>query len=221
MTPETPLQRAPLREQIYSILRERILTGAIAPGQSVKDVQVAESLGASRTPVREALVRLTAEGLLINSVGRGFRAPPLVRRDVEEAHPLLTAFEPLALELCPPIKAAQLKQLEAITKRAQRAKGDAVLLNELDSRWHQTLIAGCPNGRLLKYIEEQRDTLRRYELAHLRERGEIAPSLTEHRAIAEAERIGERATSIQLLTHHWSRGHDELLARLPEEENEC
>lgn len=221
MSPTTPLQRAPLREQIYTILREQILNGEIAPGESVKDVQVAEALGASRTPVREALVRLTSEGLLVNAVGRGFRAPPLRRQDLEEAHPLLTALEPMALGLCPPLKGAQLKRLEEICQRMERARGKPAQLNELDSRWHQALIEGCPNARLLKYVEEQRDTLRRYELAHLQAEVDIAPSLIDHRAIAEAEGRGERDRAVQLLTQHWTRGRDELLARLPDEEEEC
>jgi DNA-binding GntR family transcriptional regulator len=220
MAPETPLQRVPLREQIHAILRERILTGEIAPGEIVKDVHVAEALGASRTPVREALVRLTSEGMLINAVGRGFRAPPLVRRDVEEAHPLIVLFEPMALDLSPPLRPARLKRLDELCKRMDRITADPVQQNALDSLWHQTLIEDCPNRRLLKYIEEQRDTLRRYELAHLREFGDEQLSSNDHREIAAAERNGERAVASRLLTEHWNRGRDELLARIPAEEQE-
>ena len=167
MTHSSSIERLPLREQIYEILRERILNGEIAPNECVRDTQVAKHLGASRTPVREALVRLTSEGLLLNYVGRGFHAPPLEAREVEEAHPLMLSLEPLALENSPSCTPARVKQLEALTLRMEKAAGQAVKLNALDDQWHRTLIAGCPNGRLQKYIEELRNTLRRYELAHL------------------------------------------------------
>jgi DNA-binding GntR family transcriptional regulator len=212
------LQRVPLRQQIYAILRERIVKGEIAPGETVKDVQTAASLGASRTPVREALVRLTSEGMLLNLVGRGFRVPPLERREVEEAHPLLTHLEPLALASAPACSAKRARELERLTKRMQKAAGDASKLNDLDSQWHRTLIEGCINARLHRYIEELRDTLRRYELAHLNHNEDMHQSIDDHRAIAAAEATGDRETSIRLLTEHWQRARGELLARLNDED---
>jgi DNA-binding GntR family transcriptional regulator len=219
MSPEPQLKRVLLHEQVYSILRERIVSGEIAPGESVKDGQVALSLGASRTPVREALVRLTSEGLMLNAVGRGFRAPPLLRQDVLDAHPLLTSLEPMALAAAGACSAARYKQLEKLNLRMERAAGKPQLLNELDSQWHRCLIGNCPNARLLKYVEELRDVLRRYELAHLDQSEGLQPSTSEHAAIAEAEATGERGRALELLTDHWQRGRDELLARVPGEES--
>jgi len=218
METKPTLERLPLRQQIYEILRERILCGELSPGDAVRDVQIAASLGASRTPVREALVRLTSEGLLHNWVGRGFRVPPLLRSEVEEAHPLMTSLEPLALGLAPPASAARLKRLETLTHRMQRAAGNPIALNDLDAQWHRCLIEGCPNARLHKYIEELRDVLRRYELAHLSQGEDMQRSLGEHRAIAQAEADRDRKSSTRLLQEHWLRGRDELLARITDED---
>jgi len=219
METKSALERRPLRQQIYEILRERILCGELSPGEAVRDVSIAAALGSSRTPVREALVRLTAEGLLHNWVGRGFRVPPLVRSEVEEAHPLVTTLEPLALGLAPPASATRLKRLEALTLRMERSAGNPIALHELDAQWHRCLIEGCPNARLHKYIEELRDVLRRYELAHLSQGEAMHGSLQEHRAIAQAEADQDRVRSTRLLQEHWLRGRSELLARITDEDS--
>jgi len=221
MSSPAQLSRLPLRQQIYVILRERIVNGELAPGTSVRDAQVAEALGASRTPVREALVRLTSEGMLLNLVGRGFRVPPLLRSEVEEAHPLLITLEPLALQTSPACSPARAKRLEALSRRMEKAAGKPALLNELDGQWHRCLIEACPNSRLHKYIEELRDTLRRYELAHLMHDESIHSSIDEHRAIATAEGQHDRTLALNLLTSHWQRGRAELLARITDTDESC
>lgn len=212
-----PLERAPLRDRIYDILRESIVQGELAPGATVRDTEIASTLGASRTPVREALVRLTSEHLLANEVGRGFRVPPLERAEVEEAHPLMCAFEPLALRGAAPCSTKQAKRLEALVRKMERPKASARERHGLDANWHRTLIAGSPNARLLRYVEELRDTLRRYELAYLAGVEGMELSAQEHRAIAAAYVDGERERAVQLLTEHWERGRDELLLQLPDE----
>jgi len=164
--------------------------------------------------VRVALVQLTAEGLLENLVGRGFRVPPLLRQAVEEAHPLLTQLEPMALAAAPLCSAKCAKRLEALTQRMERAAGEPQLLLSLDGDWHRCLIEGCGNGRLQRYVEELRDTLRRYELAHLQFAADARLSIDEHRAIAAAEAAQHRESATTLLQQHWQRGRNELLARI-------
>jgi DNA-binding GntR family transcriptional regulator len=217
MTPLLPLHRGPLRDRIYSILRERIVRGELAPGATVRDVQIAESLGASRTPVREALVRLTSEEMLVNLAGRGFRVPPLVRREVREVQPLLQTLECLALETSQTSTPAQADTLAALVRSMQQCADDPRTRHDLDVRWHRCLIERCENQRLHKNVEELRDVLRRYELAHLAGVDDMRHSIAEHRAITTAYVAGQRAQAIILLREHWQRGHDELLALLPEE----
>ena len=122
MADPAPLQRAPLRERIYAVVRERIVRGELGPGAAVRDGEVAEALGASRTPVREALVRLSSEGMLESPVGRGFRVPALDAREVVETHPLLESLEPLALETSPPAtKARSPAPVRMMTRTSSRS----------------------------------------------------------------------------------------------------
>jgi len=217
MAPPAPLLRSPLRARIHAVVREQIVRGELAPGAPVRDAELAAALGASRTPVREALVQLASEGLLISHAGRGFEVPPLSRREVEEAQPLISALEPLALQGAPPPTRAQERELERLARRMAGRVADAARWNELDTAWHRCLIARCPNARLLRYIEELRDVLRRYELAYLSGLDDMQLSATEHRAIAAAFAAGERERAVSLLRAHWQRGEDELLSVIPEE----
>ena len=217
MASTEPLERAPLRDRIYDVLRERIVAGGLAPGAIVRDGELAESLGASRTPVREALIRLTAEGLIESRVGRGFRVRPLARREVEELHPLIEALEPLALETSAPCTDAQAAELERLVLAMRDVEADAERRHALDADWHRALIAGCANERLLRYVEEVRGALRRYEKAWLASVGDMELSVDEHRAIAAAFHTGDRPRALSLLRAHWRRGLDELLAIVPKE----
>lgn len=216
----SPIIRAPLRDRICEIVRERIVRGELAPSAAVRDTELAESLGASRTPVREALIRLTAEGLLENLVGRGFRVRALRRQDVEEVYPLLWTLEPLALADAPPFTRKQAAELERITRRMGNQRADAARRHDLDAKWHRCLISGCCNARLLRTIEALRDTIRRYELAYLREVEGMDLSIAEHGAIVAAFAEGDRSRATKLLCKHWRRGKVELLTFLPEETEE-
>ena len=220
MSTSLRLERLPLRERIYTDLRERIVRGELEPGQPVRDFEQADRLGASRTPVREALVRLVGDGLLLSPAGRGFLVPPLTRSEVEQAHPLIETLEPLALSLTPAPTAARTKELDRIVTQMSTSaprKATPKRWNELDARWHRALIADCPNARLLRYIEELRDVLRRYELAYLGGVEDMAQSVEEHRDIAHSFATGRRDRAVRALTDHWQRGKAELLAIIPEE----
>lgn len=217
MPQRTPLDRAPLREQVHRIVRERVVRGDLSPGAPVRDWELAEELELSRTPVREALIRLASEGLLESHAGRGFRVPPLSRHEIEEVHRLIEVFEPLALRMTPDgaRDPAHLAELEQLTERLERAPRTPLQWNALDTAWHRALVAPCSNRRLLRYVEDLRDVLRRYELAYLRGLQGMDLSAREHREIARALSEGDRERACQLLGEHWRRGWDELLSIIP------
>ena len=217
MATNSTLDRAPLRDRIHGVLRTRILRGEIAPGDPVRDTEVAASLGASRTPVREAMVRLAAEGLLQNRVGRGFRVPPLVRSELDEVQPLLARLEPLALELSAPCSRAQARRLDSLLRKLDDREASPEVRHERDADWHRGLIAGCGNPRLLRIVEELRGVLRRYEIAYLRGTAGMQQSLEEHAAIQAAFVNDERERAVALLREHWQRGEAELRQLISEE----
>ena len=90
--------RHPLGDQVYLQLLQRIERGDLPTGSKLRDVAIANELGVSRTPVREALVRLAREGVLSAEPGRGFRLPPMSPAELRDIGSILAALEPLALE---------------------------------------------------------------------------------------------------------------------------
>ncbi|HET7241138.1 MAG TPA: GntR family transcriptional regulator, partial [Gemmatimonadales bacterium] len=105
------LSRAPLRDQVYLDLLQRVQRGTIAPGSRIRDTDIARQLGVSRTPVREALIRLAREGALHAEVGRGFRVRSLATDELREVGAILAVLEPLALDLVPEFSAERLAGL--------------------------------------------------------------------------------------------------------------
>ena len=110
----TPITRRLLREDVYGEVFERIVHGGLTPGMRVRDSAIAADLGVSRTPVREALVRLAEDGFLDADAGRGFRVRALALDEVLDTYPILWTLEGLGLRSSAPLTADQLARLDEI-----------------------------------------------------------------------------------------------------------
>jgi DNA-binding GntR family transcriptional regulator len=207
------IPRRPLRSDVEDAIRERLIQGEIAPGSRLRDTALAAQLGVSRTPVREALVRLAHAGLVDADAGRGFAARALRASEVRDQYPILWTLEVLALRLSPALTPARRARLAAINARL-RAAGSAPLERvALDGEWHRTLVEACPNAPLRAMIEALRARLAVYEHAYAR-RFRVASSTAEHAAIAAALRRGELPAALATLEANWRGTRDRLLAWL-------
>jgi DNA-binding GntR family transcriptional regulator len=211
------IERRPLRDAVYRDLRERIVEGGLPPGTRLRDTALAQELGVSRTPVREALVRLTHDGFVEADTGRGFTVRALQVADIESAYPILWTLESLALSLCPPFTETQLATLARINRRLERADQTPAERLAIDTEWHAALLAQCPNSRLLEMIASLKEFLAVYEFAYAR-RQTVATSLTEHAAILDALRNNDVARAQRALEQNWRGTLEQLkpwLASLP------
>lgn len=208
------ITRAPLRDQVYLDILQRIQRGSIAPGTRIRDAELAGELGVSRTPVREALIRLAREGALDADVGRGFRVSRLDPVELQEAGTILAELEPLALELVPDFPPHRLDRLAAIARRLEQTRGDIDACIELDDEWHRTLLEQCPNRRLLGLIETLRQTPRRYLRHYLKQAGRLSLSTVHHGRIAAALARGDRPAARELLQRRWRKGLEEVVSAL-------
>ena len=206
------LSRAPLRDQVYLDLLQRVQRGSITPGTRIRDTDIAKQLGVSRTPVREALIRLAREGTLEAEVGRGFRVRSLATDELREVGAVLAVLEPLALDLVPDFPAERLAGLAAVARRLEQTRGDIDACIELDDEWHRLLLSDCPNRRLLTLIETLRQTPRRYLRHYLQQAGRVSLSTVHHGRIAEALRQGDRAAARALLERRWTKGLEEIVS---------
>ncbi|MET9001651.1 GntR family transcriptional regulator [Amycolatopsis sp. NPDC004169] len=186
-------ERQPLaatRQRVREELRERILTGRLRPGDRLVERELAEDLGVSRVPVREAIRSLEAEGFLVVQSPRRVVVRQLARVDVEELFDVREALEGLAAGLAASrASAAELKRLERALADAARAtaRGDAARITVLNSRFHDEIVAIAGNALLTTMLQPLEGRLR-----WLTSQNEHwAELLDEHRRLYEAIASGD------------------------------
>ena len=206
------ITRTPLRDQVYDAVLTRIYRGDLPPARRVRDTDLAAQLGVSRTPVREALLRLAREGVLEADMGRGFSVRPLDATEMRETGAMLSALEGLALQLSPELPPERLTRLSEIDRELAATRGDVDRCIDLDEEWHRTLLEACPNTRLRAMISSLWQVPRRYMRAYLGDAGRVSLSTQHHARILEALRRNDRETAMARFTHHWQRGIEELEA---------
>lgn len=156
-----PVERAPaLADQVYEALRAQLRSGAIAAGLPLQEVQLAQKLGVSRTPVREALARLASEGLLVLS-GRSFAVPALTIDDAEDIYEVrflleTAAMRRIAARCVDETVRAPIEEALAAAARANEA-GDVRGFREAHMRFRSACLALVPNRRLVRVIEQYGD----------------------------------------------------------------
>lgn len=204
------IARAPLRDEVYRQVLDRIQRGRYPDGARLQDAELATELGVSRTPVREALIRLAREGVLDSSVGRGFRVRGLDPVELQEVGAVLGVLEALALRLSADPDPHQLERLAELDRKLERTRGDAVACLDLEDEWHRVLLEGCPNRRLLELVASLRQVPRRYLAAYMREAGRLSLSTLPHTRILAALGEDGRDSAAAVFEQQWRKGIAEL-----------
>lgn len=182
---QSPTNRDNLSTSIEHELLEMIFDGRLVAGERINEVRLAEQLGVSRTPLREALTRLAADSVLESLPRRGFFLQRLTVEEFDAIYKIRPILDPAALQSAGLPSEEQLQQLHALNRTLARA-GTPDELNQLDDRWHLLLLSHCPNPVLLDLIEQFMRRTRRYELAYLREQDNVSIATAEHDEILSA-----------------------------------
>lgn len=211
------VDRSSIADQLEKLVLDRILDGSLPAGDRINESRLADELGASRTPLREALSRLHRGGLVVSRPHHGFFVADLSAGEARELYECLALLESSALQLAGIPDAEQLAELQRINQRLDgAADGSAGIA--LNTEWHRALLAGCPNARLLEIVEGVRTKVRRYEFAFFAPGPErIATSVRLHRRILEALAAGDMATARRGILDHWFTDLDELAPRPSED----
>lgn len=183
----------PLREVVYETLREAIRSGVLTSGERLMEIQVAEELGVSRTPVREAIRRLEAEGLVVMLPRRGTYVSDMSLRDISDVFEIREALEVLAVGLAAErITDMEMEALERMMIEFDEVvtKNDVDGLVELDIRFHTKLYEASRNIRLITILNNLREQTTRFRMTSMSVPGRMQDTLDEHRAIVEA--LGRR-----------------------------
>jgi DNA-binding GntR family transcriptional regulator len=216
MTTVTSPEAASARIAAY--LRDAILNGEIAPGEWIRQAELADRLGASRLPVREALRMLQAEGLTDYEANRGSRVPKLGMHEVEVIYQMRERLEPLALaESIPYLTPDQLAQLAALQDRIEAGLGDVQQFVRLDREFHLLTYAGCPISQLHASIVRMWNTTQHYRRAFVTLTGPSRQWVitAEHRLLLDAITRHDTVDAERYLSGHIRRTRIEL-TRHPE-----
>jgi DNA-binding GntR family transcriptional regulator len=206
LAPQDLVRPSTLSSLAKESIRMRIVTGEIAAGEIYSAPALAAVLGVSATPIREAMLELTADGLVEAVPNRGFRVVELSQHDLDEIFELRLMLEvPAAQEsarrgISPADQARFLEMAELIEKRAQ--DGDTVGFLAADRDFHLGLIATLGNSRLVDIVSRLRDQARLYGLPMLAQRGELRESAREHREMLEAICRQDAGVVAAVTTHH-------------------
>jgi DNA-binding GntR family transcriptional regulator len=204
-------------ERIATHLREAILSGEIAPGQWIRQEEVAARLGASRLPVREALRMLEAEGLTEHAANKGSRVPLLGMHEVDVVYQMRERLEPLALtESLPQLTQEQVRHMEDVQARIE-ADGRLTEFLVLDREFHLTSYAGCASDRLVSTISRLWNSTQHYRRAFMMLGGPDRRWVvnSEHRLLLDAVRRQDAVDGERFLSGHIRRTRIEL-AQHPE-----
>ncbi len=202
------------RADVYGAIREAISDGSLSLNEPLREERLASALGVSRTPVREALVRLTAEGLVELDESGGVRVSALSADDLDEVFALRGALESMALRYaCETRDEAGLEEL----RRIHGASADAVAaddverLLELNTQFHAALNSLSGKRRLQNLIELLRDQSRRYRVLALYDESERRTSVDEHGRLIELVAAGDANGAVGLLRTHFERPRQRLV----------
>ena len=203
-----------LAEAAYQAIRQKILDNVWAAGFQALESALALELGMSRTPVREACIRLANEGLVAVVPRHGIHVLPVSPSDMREIYEILTSLESTAAELVAKSKpsAQELAPLEGASSDMEKAlkRDDLEGWAEADERFHRQLLQMCGNAKLAAIVFNFWDRSHRARMVTLRMRPRPVNSTREHRAIVQAIRRGDAAAAGALFRAHRQRASLEL-----------
>ena len=204
------IRKTSLKEKVYEALRREITDGSLLPGDLLKERELADLYGVSKTPVREALSLLEQENLVKAIPRAGYMVTQLTLRDVQEVHQLRITLESMAARLAAEnITDEELEELEAMT--ATSDPQEALLFNH---RFHSVIARASGNARLAKMIEQLLDDTDRWAALDV---ARLTPTvlLIGHQAELEALRTRDPDIAEKAMREHVQRVYQHLSALYP------
>ncbi|NBI06239.1 GntR family transcriptional regulator [Senegalia massiliensis] len=179
----------PLREIVFEHLRESIILGKMAPGERLMEIQLAEELGVSRTPVREAIRKLELEGLVIMIPRKGAYVSEVSLKDIKEALEIRVSLEGLGAYLAAErIEDDELKQL---IKKHEELKGyadkkDVEGILKKDEELHKIIFNAARNSKLIEMVDSLKEQVQRFRVSYVSSHSQAAELYKEHKKIIDA-----------------------------------
>lgn len=195
----------PLRDVVFNILRQAILKGELKPGERLMEIALADKLGVSRTPIREAIRKLELEGLVTMIPRKGAQVANITEKDLNDVLEVRIGMENMAID-----KACCLMQVgdfEALSQAAEHfeqvlQEGDLTNLAQADVEFHEIIYKASNNDRLLQLLNNLREVIYRYRIEYLKDEPTRALLAQEHLEILNAIRARDAQKAKAVMFTH-------------------
>lgn len=179
----------PLRDVVFNTLRQAILRGELKPGERLMEIQLANKLGVSRTPIREAIRKLELEGLVLMIPRRGAEVAEITEQNLRDVLEVREALEELSVKLaCEHATQAQIEEMKQAAQvfKESLSGDDVTRIAEADVAFHDAINMATDNQKLIQILNNLREQMYRYRVEYLKDSRTRGTLLKEHREIYEA-----------------------------------
>lgn len=195
----------PLRDVVFNTLRQAILRGELKPGERLMEIQLANKLGVSRTPIREAMRKLENEGLVLMVPRKGAEVAEITEKSLRDVLEVRRALEELSVQLaCDKITAEGIEELKAAAEEFEAVvdSDDITVVAAKDVAFHDIIYAATDNPKLIQLLNNLREQMYRFRAEYLK-RSEFHPKLLkEHQEIIEAIIEHQKNDAARIMCEH-------------------
>ena len=195
----------PLREVVFNTLRRAILKGELKPGERLMEIALAERLGVSRTPIREAMRKLEQEGLVVMVPRRGAQVANITEKDLNDVLDVRIALENMAIEkACQYMTGEEMDSLREAVENFENMieEGNLIELAEADVKFHEIIYKAANNKRLNQVLNNLREQIYRYRMEYLKEEDMRKVLVKEHEEIYQSIRNRDVKRAQEISFHH-------------------
>ncbi len=207
----------PLRDVVFNTLRQAILTGELKPGERLMEIHLADRLGVSRTPIREAIRKLELEGLVVMIPRKGAQVARITEKNLKDVLEVRRALDMLAVRLaCSRMDDEYKKQLrEACDEFAQVVKSNNTKdITEADVRFHDIINKATGNDRLIQLVNNLAEQMYRYRLEYIKDAAYHNRLVAEHEEIYSAIMDGDEERAAKAVVLHIDNQEETIIKHL-------
>lgn len=212
----------PLRDVVFKTLRRAILTGELKPGERLMEIHLADKLGVSRTPIREAIRKLELEGLVVMVPRRGAQVAHITSKGMSEVLEVRLALEELAVGLaCDRITDEEIDRLLVACTAFEKAveTGDISKITNADVAFHDIIEEASHNARLSQIISNLAEQMYRYRVEYIKDNTGWTTLISEHRMITDAIVKRDPSLATQAMHVHIKNQENTILRLLKKDKN--
>lgn len=213
----------PLRDVVFKTLRQAILKGELEPGERLMEIQLAERLGVSRTPIREAIRKLELEGLVLMIPRKGAEVAKISESNLRDVLEVRRSLEELAIDLaCQRITEEELDELNKaeVDFKAAIENGDAMQIAQTDESFHEIIYNSTKNQKLVQILNNLREQMYRYRLEYIKDADKRQILMVEHEHILKALILRHIQEAKMAVREHIDNQEITILKNLKEQEND-